>query len=112
MERRSIELSSDQWSVIAGLIYDETARNNDAGDGAYNTYYDPILEAIGGVEHYLCPSYVDDDGQLRDCECGKCEQVVKKEPNERRGCKIADHIPTADGSACECGYFAKAEVAA
>jgi len=24
------------------------------------------------TEQYLCPSYYDDDGILRDCTCGKC----------------------------------------
>lgn len=30
------------------------------------------------TDHYRCPSYIDDDGQLRDCECGKCEQLIKE----------------------------------
>lgn len=25
------------------------------------------------VDMFRCPSYYDDDGVLRDCQCGKCE---------------------------------------
>lgn len=42
------------------------------------------------IEQYKCPSWADDDGEVQDCRCGKCD--LNENPTGPNYCTTCKHL--------------------